>query len=421
MRSRIVPCTFERPSQGVTFGTVAMQDLDLSRAPGWRSYPGPATGRHRGRPPSRLALQFPEVGGQLVRLHLVGIFALSALDEPRTTVGASVRLTAAKGAVSTIDLQSGVHYFDAVNTKKVDQTNGDGASLQTVGSVMMDGRRARVDHLILDLPHTREPSGLEFVDLGTGANFVIFDALAEFQTVPGCPFHSQGADVSLDEVGAVVRMGDRVRFQKALSQLEFAIRMTPMTLDEAKSTALTFLGVVCAAQLELGAPREMHGFLLNAARALDAKKSALDVANEANKLAETCTQSLMSDQTNPTQTAIDRALEFIDRNFAKKLTDQGIAAGVGLSTSHFRHLFKESTGQPFHKYLINLRLEKAKQFIVDMNMNVSEVSSAVGFASSAHFSRAFAQRFGCPPSSIRTIPTKRVNSRVSVAEDQPNI
>ena len=78
-----------------------------------------------------------------------------------------------------------------------------------------------------------------------------------------------------------------------------------------------------------------------------------------------------------------------------------MAQQLGLSTSHFRYLFKQATGQPFHKYLVSLRLEKARRMLVEQGLPVSTVAKAVGFSALSHFSRAFAQRFSVSPTSLR--------------------
>ena len=69
---------------------------------------------------------------------------------------------------------------------------------------------------------------------------------------------------------------------------------------------------------------------------------------------------------------MDRALTLVDRNFAKDLTDAAVAQQLGLSTSHFRFLFKQATGQPFHKYLVSLRLEKARRMLVEQGLPVGD-------------------------------------------------
>jgi AraC family transcriptional regulator len=74
-----------------------------------------------------------------------------------------------------------------------------------------------------------------------------------------------------------------------------------------------------------------------------------------------------------------------------------------MSTSHFRYLFKQSVGQPFHKYLVATRLEKARMMLEQGQGSVSEIGIAVGFSSLATFSRAFAQRFGMSPSDFKKV------------------
>jgi AraC family transcriptional regulator len=94
-------------------------------------------------------------------------------------------------------------------------------------------------------------------------------------------------------------------------------------------------------------------------------------------------------------------LALVERNFARQLTDASIAQQLGLSTSHFRYLFRQATGQPFHKYLIALRLEKARQMLIEEDSAVGAVARAVGFTGLAHFTRAFVLRFNATPSTVR--------------------
>lgn len=94
-------------------------------------------------------------------------------------------------------------------------------------------------------------------------------------------------------------------------------------------------------------------------------------------------------------------MAIVERHYAKDLTDAMVAAQLGLSTSHFRFLFRQATGHPFHKYVVALRLEKAKQMLIEQEIPVSQIATAVGFTGLSHFSRAFTQRFSASPSHIR--------------------
>jgi AraC-like DNA-binding protein len=145
----------------------------------------------------------------------------------------------------------------------------------------------------------------------------------------------------------------------------------------------------------------MHRVQLETARALDKCNTNEKVLEEIRKRIEHVAPSMFMEPTNPSAALMNRALAIVERNFAKPLTDALLAAELGLSTSHFRFLFRQATGQPFHKYLISVRLEKARQMLLEGHLPVSQVASRVGFAGLSHFSRAFAQRFSVSPTSVR--------------------
>ncbi|RYG22738.1 AraC family transcriptional regulator, partial [bacterium] len=197
-----------------------------------------------------------------------------------------------------------------------------------------------------------------------------------------------------------VRMGDRVRFDRALDQLAVSLKAAS-DLDEARGQALTFLSMVTAAMLESGGDRSLHRETLEAARELDTLQSSLDVAEAVRRRSEIVAAPRFGEFGGPSAHLVDRALNLVDRNFAKDLTDASVAQQLGLSTSHFRFLFKQATGQPFHKYLVSLRLEKARRMLVEQGLPVGTVAKAVGFSALSHFSRAFAQRFSVSPTSLR--------------------
>ncbi|MEQ1935711.1 MAG: AraC family transcriptional regulator [Fimbriimonadaceae bacterium] len=216
-----------------------------------------------------------------------------------------------------------------------------------------------------------------------------------------CPFHSHGGGISLAEIPGIVRCADRVRLRQAIDQLVAAIKRTE-DIEEAKGEALTFVAVVTAATLELGADRSMHRVQLEAARSLDLLETQSAIAEEARVICERVASSLFAPTPNPTQLLIDRALEIIDRRYGEELTDAVVASWVGLSTSHFRHLFREVTGQPFSKYLVALRLEKARRMLVESNhLSVGDVALACGFAGASHFTRSFTSRFSANPTTLR--------------------
>ena len=78
-----------------------------------------------------------------------------------------------------------------------------------------------------------------------------------------------------------------------------------------------------------------------------------------------------------------------------------IARQACLSPYHFHRAFARAFGETPHSYRNRLRLERARRMLESGGMTVTEVSSAVGFASAASFSTLFRKAFGVPPSAIR--------------------
>jgi AraC-like DNA-binding protein len=338
----------------------------------------------------------------LTRLHLVGVLARFAGPEHESpgSLGAIVTLEQSGAASQRVELINGQHYGDATELTAYESLNGDGTERRSVGQVEMDGETWRVDRLSIDVPPDVRADRLKFRAMNGPSSFVVFDVLAETAPAQGCPFASRGGGISLAEVGPIVRMGDRVRFDRALDQLAVSLNAAD-DLDEARGQALTFLSMVTAAMLESGGDRNLHRETLEAARELDTLTTSAEVAEAIRHRSEIVAAPRFGEAIGPSAHLVDRALSLVDRNFAKDLTDASVAQQLGLSTSHFRFLFKQATGQPFHKYLVSLRLEKARRMLVEQGLPVGTVARAVGFSALSHFSRAFAQRFSVSPTSLR--------------------
>jgi AraC family transcriptional regulator len=92
-----------------------------------------------------------------------------------------------------------------------------------------------------------------------------------------------------------------------------------------------------------------------------------------------------------------RALEYIQDQLDTDLTVSGIAQAVGLSPYHFTRLFKESTGQSPHQYVVDARVRKAKELLTTGKFTISEAAFHLGFADQSHLTRHFKRVFGLPP------------------------
>lgn len=87
----------------------------------------------------------------------------------------------------------------------------------------------------------------------------------------------------------------------------------------------------------------------------------------------------------------------IDQNCAKNRSIKSMADSVSYSYDHFRHRFKELTGQAPTNYIINKRVEKACLLLQQNTLSCTEISLICGFSSSAQFSTMFKRTIGYTP------------------------
>jgi AraC-like DNA-binding protein/ligand-binding sensor protein len=99
---------------------------------------------------------------------------------------------------------------------------------------------------------------------------------------------------------------------------------------------------------------------------------------------------------------ISRAREFIASNYTEDLSLASVAKAVHMSTFYFCKQFKKATGLNFTNYLGRVRVERAKERLLNPNVRVSEIAYEVGFQSLTHFNRVFRKLTGESPSNYRS-------------------
>ncbi len=98
---------------------------------------------------------------------------------------------------------------------------------------------------------------------------------------------------------------------------------------------------------------------------------------------------------------VHRARAYILANQADPIDLAKVARAMHVSTFYFCKMFKKSTGVTFTEYLSRVRVEKAKNLLLNPHLRVSEIAYDVGFQSLTHFNRVFRQVVGQSPSEYR--------------------
>ncbi|MBU6401054.1 MAG: AraC family transcriptional regulator [Verrucomicrobia bacterium] len=110
------------------------------------------------------------------------------------------------------------------------------------------------------------------------------------------------------------------------------------------------------------------------------------------------------DNTEPP--VIARAKEFVREHQGEKVSLVQVAKAVNTSTFYFCKIFKKVTGLNFTDYVARVRIERAKNLLLNPNLRISEIAFEVGFQSLTHFNRVFKKIVGRSPTEYRAkLPT----------------
>jgi AraC family transcriptional regulator len=91
---------------------------------------------------------------------------------------------------------------------------------------------------------------------------------------------------------------------------------------------------------------------------------------------------------------------YIESNIEQDLSLAALAQIAHLSASHFKTMFKRSTGFAVHEYVIRRRVERAKQLLTRSALPASQVAVEAGFSHQSHMAKAMRRVLGLTPSAI---------------------
>lgn len=110
---------------------------------------------------------------------------------------------------------------------------------------------------------------------------------------------------------------------------------------------------------------------------------------------------IVVEQQNSELPVISRAKQYIEQNQTDELSLTQVAKAVNTSSYYFCKLFKKATGLTFTNYVSRVRIEKAKNLLLNPNLRISEIAYEVGFQSLTHFNRVFKKIINQSPTEYR--------------------
>lgn len=94
-------------------------------------------------------------------------------------------------------------------------------------------------------------------------------------------------------------------------------------------------------------------------------------------------------------------IEYISRHFGDSISVDALAAACSISVSALERRFKKHFKKTPHQYINEVRLDNARQMLLESDKPIGTIALETGFSDHSHFTRVFRRHFGISPSQAR--------------------
>jgi AraC family transcriptional regulator len=96
-------------------------------------------------------------------------------------------------------------------------------------------------------------------------------------------------------------------------------------------------------------------------------------------------------------------IDLVRSRISEDISLADMAAVTGLSITHFSHIFKKSMGESPHQFVLQQRVQCAKELLVSVNFRMIDIALACGFKTQQHFARIFRKVCGLSPTEYQRL------------------
>ena len=205
------------------------------------------------------------------------------------------------------------------------------------------------------------------------------------------------------ELLSLISIGDKPGSQKVLNEIFGHIFFsTGGNFEVIKARVLELIVLLSRAALEGGADiQQIFGLNYKYLIQINSFKTVEEMTFWLSKIMARFTDCVFNLTNVKHVDVIYRAVDYVKRNYMKKITLEEVASYVYLSPSYFSKIFKEEMGRNFNSYLNHIRIEMSKRLLLDDSVVLVDVSNIVGYEDQSYFSKVFKKLTGVSPGKYR--------------------
>lgn len=116
---------------------------------------------------------------------------------------------------------------------------------------------------------------------------------------------------------------------------------------------------------------------------------------------------------NQSKHVIMRAINFVEHNYDQNISLEDVAKVVNLSKQYVCSLFKKETGQNLSVFINQIRIDKAKELLINPSVSSKDIYAMVGFSNQQYFTRVFKKITGMTTTEFKEKMDRSIDSNPS--------
>ncbi|VBB04964.1 transcription regulator hth arac- type [Lucifera butyrica] len=205
------------------------------------------------------------------------------------------------------------------------------------------------------------------------------------------------------ELLSKIALGDKAASQKILNEiLGYVLFSSGKDFEIIKARILELVVLLSRAAVEGGADSsEIFGLNYKYLSDINHLKTVEELTHWLSRIMVRFTDCVFNLADVRHKDVLYKAVDYIKRNYMKRLTLEQVAGYVYLSPGYFSKIFKDEMKCSFVSYINALRVKIGKDLLLDVSIPLTDVSSLIGYEDQSYFTRVFKKETGITPGKFR--------------------
>jgi len=205
------------------------------------------------------------------------------------------------------------------------------------------------------------------------------------------------------ELQQAITLGDKKLSQKLLNEILGHIYFASgNNFELIRARILELVVILSRAALEGGADiKQIFGLNFQYIKQINRFHNIEELTLWLSRIMERFTDHVFNLTNIKRKDVIFKSIDYIRKNYMRKVTLDEVAACVYLSPSYFSKVFKQEMEMSFNTYLNYIRIEMSKKLLSDPSIALVDISNLVGFEDQSYFSKVFKKMTGISPKKFR--------------------